>query len=247
MAMPWAAIADAIASIAGAGISSAGQSGANRMNLDIAREQMAFQERMATSAQDFSQRMSDTAVQRSVADYRAAGLNPALAYERSASSPTGVTAGGASAHMENTMRDAPNVLATAMQLKSIRQAMQIAKQQSDKDLEVKDAAIGKNHEEQTLLNQQRNFEFTMQPYYQRRAELENLLTGYEIPGRKNQAEIDELLGKISPGARMTGQALQSILGIVGAARGLRGSKSITEQVQTFYKGGRTSTSTTTKP
>lgn len=175
-------------------LGAAGQVATNRTNIKLSREQMRFQERM-----------SSTAAQRAVRDYRAAGLNPALAYDRTASSPGGVstTIGDPVSSGINSGRAAAEGI----------QAMKIARQQSEADLRVKAQAerTGKATEEEAVargnllraqqiqtLNQVRYAE-ALQPSTVRTANANAILQEAAIPAAHNQAEWEKKLGQLGPG------------------------------------------------
>ena len=79
--MSWAAALQAAATIGSGLLSRGGQSEANSANLAIAREQMAFQERMFKNRHTYE-----------VEDLRRAGLNPILSAGGQPPSPAGASA-----------------------------------------------------------------------------------------------------------------------------------------------------------
>lgn len=98
--VPWGTVLSSAASFYG-------QERANRANVQMAREQMAFQERM-----------SSTAYQRATADMRLAGINPMLAYAQGgASSP-----GGAMATVEDAVGPA---VASAQHARRLSQELKV--------------------------------------------------------------------------------------------------------------------------
>ena len=99
----------------GAGVSLLGGLFKNNSDDERQAQAQAFNAQQAEVNRQFQERMSSTAYQRGMADMRAAGLNPILAYQKGgASAPTGSSASTSPMPSENVLA---NAVSTALAVK----------------------------------------------------------------------------------------------------------------------------------
>ncbi len=175
MPVPWAALASVAGPIIGGLFGQQGARDSNAANLDVAREQMGFQERM-----------SNTAHQREVTDLKAAGLNPILSANAGASSPA-----GASATMQNVNEslNTSAVEASKALQNSIRQSSELELMKAQKD---------KTQMETTVLSKEiPRAEMTNKAYEAAKRIVEKIAEGNSASAKRmSEKEKSDLLNKI---------------------------------------------------
>ncbi|AZL82674.1 DNA pilot protein [Apis mellifera associated microvirus 1] len=188
-------------SVIGAASARSGQAAANETNIALAKETREFNAAEAQKNRDFQAEQSATAYQRAVADMKAAGLSPMLAYTQGgAGTPGGSTASAQQARVESeTAQSSQHISAAAMnaaQLMNIRAQTAATAAQAAKTIEeTKNVALeGQRIESDTMLKKGQ-YGLTEQQQRKINQEVEEIIERmkrYPLDRQKIRYELDKI-------------------------------------------------------
>lgn len=165
----------------------------------------------ARANRQFQERMSSTAVQRAVEDYRKAGLNPALAYDRPASSP-----GGSMAPVDDAIGKG---VSSGMAARQFRKQMELQERQvstaenmEKNNRELVGAQMQLFGAQTDEVNARAAQTRALQPHMVSAQMLANEFQRYQNVGAKYDAQFSNTLGGAGPVLRMLGPVLGRIAG-----------------------------------